>query len=290
MNELSGLQAKLMDERVELPKPKNAMGKDDFMKLLMAQLQHQDPLKPMDHQEFAAQLAQFGQLEQLTNIGSGISGLKAGMGDDAKLQAISMIGKRIAANGSEVELISGQNVALSANLPESVKPVKAQISDANGRLVREIDLKENSKEILWDGKDQDGTALPSGKYQFRVQGAGPNGMTQDTGSELSGRVVGVEMDGTVPTLVVQSENGQSKIAMAKVRRVMVDDGPKTGGSIVVANAAGPTIAQAKPQVEAPLVAPAQVEIEPPVDDEGMPPLGHDPNAMFVKNLMEVMRR
>src|SRR4051794_3847714 len=80
---------------------RNALGKDDFMKLLMTQLRHQDPLKPMDQQEFAAQLAQFGSLEQLTNIGAGIQNLRTGMGEGAKLQALGMIGKRVQATGNE---------------------------------------------------------------------------------------------------------------------------------------------------------------------------------------------
>ena len=90
MNEVTAsIPAHLMaDPREQQPKAKNALGKDDFLKLLMAQLQNQDPLKPMDHQEFVAQLAQFGSLEQLTNIQKGIEGLHSGIGDEAKLSAL----------------------------------------------------------------------------------------------------------------------------------------------------------------------------------------------------------
>ncbi|MGU9537301.1 flagellar hook assembly protein FlgD, partial [Proteus mirabilis] len=70
---------------------------------LMTQLQHQDPLNPMDHKEFSAQLAQFSSLEQLTNIGNGIQGLKGEMGSDAKLQALGFIGKKVQAAGGELE-------------------------------------------------------------------------------------------------------------------------------------------------------------------------------------------
>lgn len=221
-----GLPTKLIDDRAGLPKAKNSLGKDDFMKLLLSQLRHQDPLKPMDHQEFASQLAQFGQLEQLTNIGTGISGLKTGMGEDAKMQAIGMIGKRIQANGAEVELISGQPVTLNASFSDSVKPVKAVIMNGSGKTIREMNLDGKSKEILWDGKDQEGVLLPSGKYLFRVHGVGPNGQAQEAGSELSGRVVGVDIDGAQPSLVIQTPSGQTKIALPKVKQVLIDSEPQ----------------------------------------------------------------
>ena len=104
MNEISSaIPAHLMEpDTANVAKSRNVMGKDDFLKLLMAQLRNQDPLKPMDHQEFATQLAQFGQLEQLTNIGSGIQGLRTGMGEGSKLQALGMIGKRLSVTINEI--------------------------------------------------------------------------------------------------------------------------------------------------------------------------------------------
>ena len=104
MNELTGaIPAHLM----AMPEPaerKEGMGKDDFMKLLMTQLQNQDPLNPMDHQEFATQLSQFASLEKLTQIGGGIEKLQGGMGEEAKLQALGMIGKQVKAGSSELTL------------------------------------------------------------------------------------------------------------------------------------------------------------------------------------------
>ena len=159
MNEIAaGIPAHLMaDPKVDQAKAKNVMGKDDFMKLLMVQLQNQDPLKPMDHHEFAAQLAQFGSLEQLTNIHKGIEGLHSGMGDEAKLSALGMIRKKVQAAGNEVELLEGQSVTLTHGSKENVQPVKAQIYTDGGKIVREIELssKPGSQEIQWDGKDSE---------------------------------------------------------------------------------------------------------------------------------------
>ena len=227
MKELSSVLPPGLNEntRPEGPKAKNALGKDDFMKLLMTQLTNQDPLKPMDSHEFAAQLAQFSAMEQLQNINKGIEGLRSGQGDDSKLQAIGMIGRKISASGRELDLKAGQNVTLTHTLENGVKPTKAMISDMLGNLVREIDLTKLDKnaEIIWDGKDNNGVQSNPGKYTFRVQGVGPGGQTQESGTELSGRVLGVEMSGKMPMLVVQTPTGTTQVEILKVKQVLAED-------------------------------------------------------------------
>ncbi|NDD03807.1 MAG: hypothetical protein EB078_02775 [Proteobacteria bacterium] len=153
MNELSAaLPSKLTEMPAERSKPKNTLGKDDFLKLLMAQLNNQDPLKPMEHQEFSAQLAQFGSLEQLQNIHKGIENLQGGMGNESKLSAIGMIGKQVHANGNEVNLVEGQAINLTFSKKEGINPVQAQIYSESGKVVRELDIDPRTKngEISWD--------------------------------------------------------------------------------------------------------------------------------------------
>ncbi|MFM8269324.1 MAG: flagellar hook assembly protein FlgD [Pseudomonadota bacterium] len=222
MNELNAaLPSKLTDIPQERVKAKNTLGKDDFLKLLMAQLNNQDPLKPMEHQEFSAQLAQFGSLEQLQNIHKGIENLQGGMGNESKLSALGMIGKTITANGNEVDLMEGQSVNLSFSKKDGVTPVKAQIYSDQGKLVRELEMNAKASEagLTWDGKDQEGQGLPSGKYTFRVQGVNPSGQAEELGAKLSGRVTAVEMNGNNPILVVQTSSGTAKLELAKVNSV-----------------------------------------------------------------------
>ncbi|NBX92169.1 MAG: hypothetical protein EB120_03500 [Proteobacteria bacterium] len=234
MNELSAaLPSKLTEMPAERSKPKNTLGKDDFLKLLMAQLNNQDPLKPMEHQEFSAQLAQFGSLEQLQNIHKGIENLQGGMGNESKLSAIGMIGKQVHANGNEVNLVEGQAINLTFSKKEGINPVQAQIYSESGKVVRELDIDPRTKngEISWDGKDQEGKALPSGKYTFRVQGVGSSGQAEELGAELSGRVTAVEMNGNNPVLVVQTASGTSKLELNKVNTVTQDSGSNSKESL-----------------------------------------------------------
>jgi flagellar basal-body rod modification protein FlgD len=73
-------------------KDKVALGKDDFLKLLVAQLQHQDPMQPTDNAEYMGQLAQFSTLEQITNVGEEMKRMRASSQVD---QAVAMIGKSV---------------------------------------------------------------------------------------------------------------------------------------------------------------------------------------------------
>lgn len=228
MNELTGVLPAHLTERPEV-QDKTSMGKDDFMKLLMAQLQNQDPLNPMDHKEFGAQLAQFASLEKLTQIGDGIGKLEGGMGEEAKLQALGMIGKRVKASGAEISLVENQPTEIRLNTDGGFKPLKVSIYSGDGKLVREIDTDSKmvaNKAVLWDGKTKDGDSAPSGKYLFRVAGMGQDGKSREQEANVMGKVIGVEMVDKNPLLLLDTANGQTKIEIAKVQNIASDEGEK----------------------------------------------------------------
>src|SRR5690349_14870224 len=89
-----------------------SMGRDDFLKLLIAQLQNQDPLKPLDNQEFATQLATFNSLDQLIGINQKLDSLAQQQQLVGQLGAASLIGKEIIADGNQVTLAAGQSAAI----------------------------------------------------------------------------------------------------------------------------------------------------------------------------------
>jgi len=255
----------MADAKDDARKAKNTMGKDDFMKLLMTQLRHQDPMKPMDHHEFGAQLAQFTQMEQLTNIGTGIKGLRTDRQEDSKLQAISMIGKKVNAAGNEVTLMEGQSVLLRPNVKEGVQPAKAMIYDQGNQLVREINLtgKTIGDGIQWDGLGEEGQALASGKYSFRVYGVDKMGQAQEIATEMTGRVTGMELKGKEPVLIVQTASGTSRLEMSRVTGISVDDDTKAAAVPGAAPALTP-----KPQIVAQVDLGEQPEVSAPTMDAG----------------------
>jgi len=202
------------------------VGKDDFLKLLLTQMQHQDPLNPMDHKDFSAQLAQFSSLEQLTNIGSGIQNLHSGMGDGQKLQAIGLIGKKVDVSGNEIEYKQGNPSRIPLQVASQFTPSKVFIFDQEGKPIRELNLPSKSRvtDIEWDGKNTENVAQPSGKYVFRVFGKGPNGSEQEISSQISGKVTSVDMQGKEPMLSIEVGKASHRVSLSKVTQVTQEEG------------------------------------------------------------------
>lgn len=208
-------------------KAKNILSKDDFLKLFMTQMRYQDPLNPKDYEAFASQLAQFSSIEQLSNIGKGVENLRSDMVAEQRIQALGMIGKRVKASANKVDVIGGQEVSLKYIADKNTRPSRVSIFDKNGKLVREIDLFKKEQDdtfIIWNGKDQSGVDVPSGTYSFKVIGIDSSGNSKELSAELSGEVIGVELDGKTPSLVVKTDKGNSKVSLASVTRVEVGGG------------------------------------------------------------------
>jgi flagellar basal-body rod modification protein FlgD len=92
------LNTSTIDQVGKKPAPKSEMGKDDFLKLLVGQLQHQDPMNPMEDKDFMGQMAQFSQLEQMTNVNSTLQNERA----------FNLIGKQVVyTNKTTGESMSG---------------------------------------------------------------------------------------------------------------------------------------------------------------------------------------
>lgn len=125
--------------------PGGAMGKDQFMKLLIAQMQNQDPTNPMDGSQMAAQLAQFSSLEQLQNINTTLTGQASSsgtlLGAIQASSAISTIGHTVMAAGNSVQ-VGGANGATSvtANFGANAKTATLHIYNAAGNEVGSRDL------------------------------------------------------------------------------------------------------------------------------------------------------
>ncbi len=158
------------------PKTKEAgdeMGKDSFMQLLIAQMSHQDPMKPMENTEFIAQLAQFSALEQQQNIAAGIELLALTQTASTNSQMVNLIGKRVVVPGSDISVDGESGVDLRFDLTEETAPTEVIISDKEGNVVRRIPIEDyemGSNTIRFDGKDNDGNALESGNYSYNIVG------------------------------------------------------------------------------------------------------------------------
>jgi len=178
---------------------------DDFLKLLIAQLQNQDPLQPMDNQEFAAQLATFNSLGQLIEINEKLGAMSNGQGSSNQYNAASLIGKEISAEGNQVGLSSGSPATIGYRLGANAGKVSLGIISANGELIRRIDVGARSagdQTLVWDGKDSSGKSVRPGIYGFQINAVDVNGKPITAAGKLQGVVNGVRLDGPEPVLEV----------------------------------------------------------------------------------------
>ena len=182
------------------------MDKHTFLKLLSHQLQHQDPLKPMDQKKFAADLAQFSQLEQMTMMNKNLEKVGGEPGQDMKFQGASFLGKEVLTSGATVEH-SGENG--SVNLPffleKPATKVMIQVFDSKGQMISQFDkngMGDGAQSVVWDGYMNDGTRAPQDTYRFSVF-AYDEGFNQFRGQTQSkGIVTGVSFENDEMVLTI----------------------------------------------------------------------------------------
>ena len=196
----------------------STLGKDEFMKLLMAQLANQDPTSPSDSQAFIAQLAQFANVEQLQGANSRLDSLLVGSASSSQIAAASLVGKQVTYASDAVNLEAGKAVTTSATLPSDAKTMTATIVDAHGNTVRTMQLgarQAGPNDVVWDGRDDGGNALPPGAYRLRINATDASGGSIAASQTSRGRVTGVSFVNGVPQLIV----GGAKVAMNSVSQI-----------------------------------------------------------------------
>lgn len=183
----------------------SALDKDDFLNLLVTQLQNQDPLNPMENTEFTAQLAQFSSLEELQNVNSGLEMLRLSQQAIHNTQALSMVGRTVTAPGDTIALRGGEAESVHYQLDDDARDVGIHLYDASGSLAasyRVGPLAAGRHTFQWDGTDAAGACLPDGSYGVVVLAAGDTGAAVTTRTCVTGRVERVVFDGGSPQLVM----------------------------------------------------------------------------------------
>lgn len=193
------------------------MGKDDFLTMFVAQLKYQDPLNPMQGQEFAAQLAQFSSLEQLFNVNDTLQTLQSTQDDVSRLQALDFIGKEIVAKGDALELGQGEVAKGSFELGETADCSVAVLNE-DGYLIRSLSLgvlEAGAHSFQWDGHDGAGNLQSPGTYRFKVVARNSNGALVSGDPRVTGKVTGVNLeDGGVRLYV-----GQVPVSITNVTEI-----------------------------------------------------------------------
>jgi flagellar basal-body rod modification protein FlgD len=197
----------------------NELGKDDFLRLLIAQLQSQDPLNPLQSAEFTSQLAQFSSLEQLNNVNDRLVQLHEDQIDSMKGLAVSMIGRSVKVPGTQFSLMEGKSDELVLELTNPAKTVRLDVYDDDGTIVDTVDLgplNAGEHRLNWDGIGRDEKRLPNGRYSFQITALdlGAEEM-KDVQTFIFGDVSGVSFNDDVPSVLM----GYQSIALSKILQI-----------------------------------------------------------------------
>ncbi len=175
--------------------PGASLGQDAFMQLLVAQMTHQDPLAPADGTQMASQLAQFSQLEQLTNINTTLSGqstassgLTTAVNNSA---ALGLIGKTVTAQTSQIAVGPGATSSVTTTISGTGGDLVIKILDANGNTVETKDIGQvgaGSQTVQLAGLT---TGLPAGVYTTQFSLTDAAGSTTNPVSTITAKVDGV---------------------------------------------------------------------------------------------------
>lgn len=208
------------------PLPSSAgpqLGREDFLKLLITQLQMQDPFQPMDNEDMIAQLATFSSLEQLEQMNSG---LKDGLDMDLLLgqllnntMATNLIGRNAHVASDKFSMEKDDSVTIGYRLKGPAQSVSIKIYDKNDNVVRVLEsegISATSHTVEWDGTDEHGDAVKPGDYRYEVEADGPGDSRIDLTSYLVGLVDGIRYRDGQAWLVV----GADEFAMGTVLEVM----------------------------------------------------------------------
>lgn len=155
-------------------KQTTTLGQKEFLTLLVAQMQHQDPLSPTDSTAWTAQLAQYSQLEQSVNMNKTMELLVEGQQNSERLSVLSLIGREALVKGTEFTL-GKEPVEIGYRVNGTVTGIEILIKDARGQVVTTINPSETGDGnhfVTWDGLDQNSQPLPEGKYSIMIDAHG----------------------------------------------------------------------------------------------------------------------
>src|SRR3990167_2776295 len=150
----------------------NELGKNEFLNLVVAQLNNQDPLSPQENGAFIAQLAQFSQVEGIGKLNTSMESLVSGYQSSQALQASSMVGRKVIVPTDRAVVDTKETFKASLTLPVSSSNVYVNVYDNTGASVSRVNLGAQAAgnvSFMWDGKDASGNLLPPGAYKFEAQ-------------------------------------------------------------------------------------------------------------------------
>jgi flagellar basal-body rod modification protein FlgD len=204
---------------------KNELNQEDFLTLMITQLKHQDPFKPLDPSQYVGQLAQFSSVSGLADMNENISALAASLRGNQVLDGAALIGRTVMATGNDIYLppvVEGQERGPQGvvDIPAGASAVQLVVKDASGALVRTqaLDNTRGLRAFEWDGTTDGGTPAEAGSYRIEVI-ASVGGKNVSLETSVATQVNSVALDPASGSLVLET-HPLGDLSMSDIQRVL----------------------------------------------------------------------
>jgi flagellar basal-body rod modification protein FlgD len=184
---------------------------DTFLQLLTTQLQNQDPLDPLDTDQFTQQLVEFASVEQQVNMNTNLQTLISMQQTTEATSALQLVGATVTVSGNAATLSNATNNPATWSLSTST-PATANVtitSAANTTAYTgTLALNAGTQSFTWNGQGNNGQTWPDGTYTLTINATGANGQAATVSTQVQGTVSGVNLSSNPPTLTVSGQSVQ----------------------------------------------------------------------------------
>lgn len=202
-------------------KKNTELGQSDFLELMTAQLQYQDPLSPMENGDFIAQMAQFSTVSGIGDLNTSVSSMSAALQNNQALQASTMVGRSVLVPGSKIDIAAEGPVQAAVDLDQAASQVIVSVTDAQGQLVHRMDFGTQQSGLLeftWDGLNADGDRVSPGTYTLSAEVHQSNHVS--AGQMLTTVQVESVTLGSAGEDLTLTVSGLGDISMSQIRKIM----------------------------------------------------------------------
>jgi flagellar basal-body rod modification protein FlgD len=189
---------------------------NEFLQLLTTQLKNQNPLDPLDTNQFTQQLVQFSSVEQQINMNTQLTTLIGLQQTAQSAQAASFVGATVAVNGSTAQMVNSQATwNYSASSPATAT---ITVTNASGQTVfsQSGTVQPGQQAFNWNGVGTNGQQWPDGAYTIAITATGANGQSVGVSTQIQGVVDSVDLSQNPPVLSVGGQN----FTLNKILRVV----------------------------------------------------------------------
>jgi flagellar basal-body rod modification protein FlgD len=187
-----------------------------FLQLLTTQLKNQNPLEPLDTNQFTQQLVQFAQVEQQLKSNDQLATLVSLQKTAQSTAALEFVGQTVSVDGPTAPLVGGKATWLFSGAKPSTLSIA--IKSASGQTVYSTTRAYpagNGQPFVWDGKDSSGHQSPDGNYTISISAEDANGLTVPIGVEIEAKVDAADLSTTPPTLTIAGKD----YTLDKIKRI-----------------------------------------------------------------------